>query len=131
MKRARTPVRSEILAYSEKIMAAKCLFEGKWTLQVLSAIRFEPVRMSQLNRFIPAASKKALRANLKSLEASRIIVRRDLSRTVLHVEYDLTTDMRHSVCALLDHLAAWGEFYSTDRAISGNDTTARESHDEL
>jgi DNA-binding HxlR family transcriptional regulator len=65
--------------------------------------------LSQLTRLAPAASKKGLRANLRSLESSHIVVRRDLSDSVLHVEYDFEDSVRESVCSLLDHLAAWGD----------------------
>jgi len=56
---------------------AKCLdqvgrtmkvLRGKWTVQILCALLNGPVRLSQLRRLIPAASKKALTANLRSLE---------------------------------------------------------------
>lgn len=45
----------------------------------------ELVRLSQLTRLIPGASKKALRAALRNLELARIISRRDLSDLVLHL----------------------------------------------
>jgi hypothetical protein len=67
---------------------AKCLdqvaltikvLQGKCTVQVLCTLLDGPVRLSQLRRLIPAASKKALTANLRSLEKLHLIVRRDLS----------------------------------------------------
>jgi len=85
------------------------MLQGKWTLQILCAMRTEPVRLSQLTRLFPAASKKALRASLRSLEMAGIVVRRDMSGLVLHVEYDFADDMRTTICSLLDHLARWGE----------------------
>ena len=69
--------------------------------------------MSLLMRLIPTASKKALRANLRALESAEIVVRKDLSDTLLHVEYDFAEDTRDIVWALLDHLAAWGEILQT------------------
>jgi DNA-binding HxlR family transcriptional regulator len=44
---------------------------------ILYAMRTEPVRLSQLMRFIPSASKKAHRASLRELEAAEIVVRHD------------------------------------------------------
>jgi len=78
-------------------------------------MRTDPVRLSQLTRLIPRASKKALRASLRDLELAHIIVRRDLSDMVLHVEYDFADDMRQTICDLLDHLARWGELIEKSR----------------
>ena len=83
------------------------LLQGKWTLQILFAMRDRPVRLSELKRAMPSASKKALTSSLRSLEAGGIIVRRDLSDTLLHVEYSLSKDKGTSIIALLNHIIAW------------------------
>ena len=83
------------------------LLQGKWTIEILCATCEHPVRLSELNRGIPFASKKALTASLRSLEASRLVLRRDLSGSVLHVEYELAPSMRDSLVALLDYPAEW------------------------
>jgi DNA-binding HxlR family transcriptional regulator len=67
-------------------------------------------RLSELKRAIPAASNNALAANLRSLEVARIVLRRDLSNSVLHVEYALSDTMREPLIALLDHLAEWSNY---------------------
>jgi DNA-binding HxlR family transcriptional regulator len=71
-------------------------------------MRGRPVRLSELRREIPLASKKALTARLRFLEASQIILRRDLSGSLLHVEYTLTDSIRQPLISLLDDLAEWG-----------------------
>jgi DNA-binding HxlR family transcriptional regulator len=91
--------------------AAAVLFQSKWRVQILCALRSGPVRLGQLARLIPGASKKMLTQNLRQLEACGIIVRKDMSGVVLHVEYDLAVRTRESVCVLLDHLAEWGDLY--------------------
>jgi DNA-binding HxlR family transcriptional regulator len=83
--------------------------EGKWKLQILSAMCGGPVRLSQLTRLLPAASKKALRASLRELESAQIVVRRDLSDTMLHVEYDFATGVREDFSALFEFLKQWEE----------------------
>lgn len=83
----------------------------------------ESVRLSQLKRLIPLASKKALVASLRALEINRIIVRRNLSNTVLHVEYDMEQSMREALGPLLDSLAGWGHFYEDD--VIGTSEVAR------
>lgn len=93
------------------------ILQGKWTLHILCAMREKPVRLSQLTRLIPSASKKALRAGLRDLEAAEIVVRRDLSNNVLHVEYDFADEMREAMCALLDQLVEWGEAMGSQRMV--------------
>jgi DNA-binding HxlR family transcriptional regulator len=90
------------------------LLQGKWTVQILCAMRARPVRLSELKREIPSASKKALTASLRSLEAARVVLRRDLSSSVLHVEYELADAMREPLVGLLDHLAEWGKLYDSE-----------------
>ena len=88
--------------------AVGVLFQSKWKVQILCAMRSEPIRLGQLARLIPGASKKMLTQNLRQLEADGIVIRKDLSDLVLHIEYELDESTREGVCALLDHLATWG-----------------------
>jgi DNA-binding HxlR family transcriptional regulator len=67
-----------------------------------------PVRLGQLGRLIPSASKKVLIENLRELESHGLIVRKDLSGTIRHVEYDFTEVMRPAMTQILDHLAEFG-----------------------
>lgn len=85
------------------------LLEGKWSLAILCALRDGPVRMGQLKRLLPSASKKAIRQRLRELEEARLVVRTDLSHRVLHIEYDLASDMRPTISELLEDLANWGD----------------------
>lgn len=101
--------------------AAAVLFQAKWRVEILCAMRSGPVRVGQLSRLIPGASKKMLAHNLRRLEADGIVVRRDMSETVLHVEYDFNHESKEEVCSLLDHLAQWGRLYATSRAIRSED----------
>jgi len=101
--------------------AAAVLFQAKWRVEILCAMRSGPVRIGQLSRVIPRASKKMLTQNLRQLEADGIVVRHDMSEVVLHVEYDFDPEVREEVCSLLDHLAHWGRFYATSRATSSED----------
>jgi len=91
--------------------AHNVLFQGKWKVLILCAMRSAPIRLGQLTRMIPGASKKMLAQNLRKLEADGIVVRKDLTDLVLHVEYDLDDSVRETVCELLDRLARWGEVH--------------------
>src|ERR1700677_1071984 len=98
-------------------IAVALLFQNKWRVQTLCALRSGPVRLGQLARLIPGASKKMLTQNLRQLEACGIIIRKDMSEVVLHVEYDLAVRTRDSVCVLLDHRADWGDLYTKNPQI--------------
>jgi DNA-binding HxlR family transcriptional regulator len=89
------------------------LFEGKWKIHILWAMRTQPVRLSTLRRLYPTASKKALRAGLRDLEEAQIVVRHDLTDVLLHVEYQMVDEMRGATCDLLNGLAAFGQTMET------------------
>lgn len=91
------------------------LFHGKWRIQILCAMRSGPVRLGQLARILPKASKKMLTQNLRELESSGVVVRKDLSDVVLHIEYELREDKKDDLFALLDHLSQWGGTYLKDQ----------------
>ncbi|WP_390891598.1 winged helix-turn-helix transcriptional regulator [Edaphobacter flagellatus] len=90
------------------VFSIDTLLRGKWQVHILFALRQGPVRIGQLGRLIPGASKKVLAESLRKLEARGIVVRRDLSDLILHVEYELHPDVRVSLGSLLDQLSAWG-----------------------
>jgi DNA-binding HxlR family transcriptional regulator len=96
------------IAYTKSVSSVAELLQGKWTVEILCAMCERPVRLSELRREIPLASKKALTARLRFLEVSQIVLRRDLSGSVLHVEYTLTDTIREPLMSLLDGLAQWG-----------------------
>ena len=94
-------------ADSERMGEVVELLAGKWTVEILCTIRYGPVRLSQLRRSIPHASKKALTARLRRLQDANVVIRTDLSGSVLHVEYDFAENMRKDVASLLDYLMEW------------------------
>lgn len=104
----RTP---SVAGVKRAALASDLLFHGKWKLQVLWVMRSGPVRLGQLARRIPGASKKVLTQNLRELEAGGVIIRTDLSDVVLHVEYALNPDLHEAVCNLLGQLGDWGDRY--------------------
>jgi DNA-binding HxlR family transcriptional regulator len=59
----------------------------------------------------PSASKKVLTENLRDLEASGLVVRRDFSSTVRHIEYDFCEAMRPAMNLILDHLGELGDYH--------------------
>ncbi len=112
------------IAYTKRVSIVAELLQGKWTVELLCAIRERPVRFSELRREIPLAFKKALTARLRFLEASQIILRRDLSGSVLHVEYTLTDSIREPLISLLDGLAEWGASHLAANFLQATSTAS-------
>jgi DNA-binding HxlR family transcriptional regulator len=77
-------------------------------------MRNGPIRLGQLGRLIPSASKKVLAENLRKLKSSGLIVRTDLSSHVLRVEYALAERFKASTHELLGYLSAWGQAYKEE-----------------
>lgn len=96
------------------------LVQGKWKIHILCAIRTGPVRLGQLRRELHHASKKVLTQNLRELEDSGLVLRRDLGGSVRHVEYDFSDEMRPRIHSMLDHLADFGEKFGSPRVTSEN-----------
>ncbi len=94
-------------SYVKRVSLVIGLLNGKWTIQILCAMRDRPMRLSGLRRAIPTASKKALTASLRRLEAEGFVLRRDMSGVVLRVEYEITEHVRGPIIALLDSLSEW------------------------
>jgi hypothetical protein len=59
---------------------------------------------------IPTASKKALTANLRSLETLQLILRRDPSNSVLQVKYEIAEAARTPLAALVSQLAGFPKY---------------------
>lgn len=94
----------------DQVARTMTVLRGKWTVQILCALLDGPVRLSELRRLIPTASKKALTANLRSLEKLNLILRRDLSSSVLHVEYEVAEPTRAPLTALVDQLSRFQNY---------------------
>ena len=97
--------RSEIVSSAE---AALCLVRGKWKITILANMLDGPMRLGQLRRLIPRASKKVLVQQLHELEKDGIIERTDLSGKIKHVEYAISDPLGDEVVNLLGLLSDWG-----------------------
>jgi len=109
-------MRDKSVEYSCAAELGVCLLQGKWRVQILCILREGPIRLGQLGRLIPSASKKVLAENLGKLHAAGLIVRNDLSSHILHVEYDLAEPMKAATYELLDQLAKWGDVYEASNS---------------
>lgn len=88
------------------------LLQGKWKLRILPQLQHGPLRLSQLRKLFPEASKKMLTQHLREMEEDGIVVRSDLSGRRRHVEYTLETSFGLAVLHLIGTLADWGSQYA-------------------
>lgn len=92
----------------EPVQAAIALIQGKWKIGILSRLQQGPLRLSQLRRLFPGASKKMLTQHLREMEKDGLIVRSDRSAKVRHVEYSLSASLGSAVLRLIGTLEQWG-----------------------
>ena len=110
-------------ADDESIQAAIALIHGKWKIGILIRLRHGPLRLSQLCRMLPGASKKMLTQRLREMEEDGLVVRSDRSTKVRHVEYSLATPLGLSTLRLIDALAQWGRQHKS--ASSARESSTR------
>ena len=83
------------------------LLQGKWKLRILTQLKHGPIRLSQLRKMFPGASKKMLTQHLREMEHDGIVVRSDLSNRRRHVEYSLEKPLGVAVLHLINTLTEW------------------------
>ena len=110
-KKTAPPLREK--AASESCRSTFCYaasqLQGKWRVAILYVLRGGPVRLGELSRLLPEASKKVLIAELKRLVLAGLVIRRDLTgnKTVRHVEYRLAKPIEVVTGRLLQQLEEW------------------------
>ena len=92
------------------------LIQGKWKTRILSRLQHGPVRLSELRRMFPEASKKMLTQHLREMERDGLVIRKDLSGRLLHVEYFLSDSLGFAVLHLISTLTKWGREHLRDEA---------------
>jgi DNA-binding HxlR family transcriptional regulator len=103
-------------AEEEPVQAAIALIQGKWKIGILSRLQHGPLRLSQLRRLFPGASKKMLTQQLREMEKDGLVVRSDQSAKVRHVEYSLSASLGSDVLRLIGTLAQWGKQHKPDHS---------------
>jgi DNA-binding HxlR family transcriptional regulator len=84
------------------------LIQGKWKVGILSSLKRGPVRLSQLRRMFPQASKKTLGQHLHEIEKDGFIIRTDLDGRLRHMEYSLSDSCGFAVLPVVNTLTEWG-----------------------
>jgi len=111
-RQKRVAVRPDAESAEERIaQLAINLIHGKWKTRILSRLQHGPVRLSELRRMFPEASKKMLTQHLREMERDGLVVRNDLSGRLRHVEYFLSDSMGFAVLHLISTLTKWGREY--------------------
>lgn len=95
------------------------LIQGKWKTRVLFQLRYGPVRMTQLRKMLPEASKKMLTQHLREMEQDGLVVRNDFSGKLRHVEYSLSHSLGFAALRLISTLATWGREHRPDDLALG------------
>ena len=90
-------------------LAAMSLIYGKWKTRILSRLENGPIRLGELHRMFPQATKKMLAQHLRELERDGIVIRKDLSDRVLRVEYLLSDPDGIAILRLIVMLRDWGD----------------------
>jgi DNA-binding HxlR family transcriptional regulator len=65
--------------------------------------------MGELRRILPQGSKKMLAQHLREMERDGLVVRKNLSGRVLHVEYSLSQSGGYAALHLISMLQDWSD----------------------
>lgn len=81
---------------------------GKWRLPIIIAIKHGNKRFKDIKAFVPKITNRVLSAELKILEANKLIKRTVYDDYPISVEYTIT-EYVDTVKALVKIMGAWGE----------------------
>lgn len=98
-----------LIEYDPEICPVRHVLDGigdKWTILVLTSLKAQSLRFSELRRAIPDVSQRMLTVTLRKLERDGYVTRTVTPSTPPRVDYALT-DMGRSLCEKLAPLAAW------------------------
>jgi DNA-binding HxlR family transcriptional regulator len=83
------------------------LIGAKWKMLILYHLCHGPRRFGELRRLLPGISEKMLIQDLRQMQASNLLVRKDYQQVPPKVEYSITPFGR-SLGRSLAPLCAWG-----------------------
>jgi len=87
------------------------LIHGKWKTRILARLQHGPARLGELRRLLPQASKKMLAQHLREMERDGLVMRKNLSGRVLHVEYSLSESGGYAALHLISMLQYWSNMH--------------------
>lgn len=80
---------------------------GKWKLPIIIAIKHGNHRFKDIKEFVPKITNRVLSAELKSLEANKLITRTVYDTSSITVEYKIT-EYALSVKEVVNTMGDWG-----------------------
>ena len=87
------------------------LINGKYKMTILyTLMEFGVVRFNEMQKYIGSISYKTLSANLKELEADKLVHREEYPQIPPKVEYSLT-ERGKSLIPILDSMCEWGDLH--------------------
>jgi DNA-binding HxlR family transcriptional regulator len=84
------------------------LIGGKWKMLILYHLCRGPRRFGELRRLLPGISEKMLIQDLRQMEVSGLLLRKDYQEVPPKVEYSVTPFGRE-LGKLMAPLSAWGD----------------------
>ncbi|WP_026706598.1 winged helix-turn-helix transcriptional regulator [Flavobacterium soli] len=81
---------------------------GKWRLPIIIAIKHGNHRFKDIKDFVPKITNRVLSAELKSLEANKLITRTVYDTSPILVEYKIT-EYALTVKEVVTTMGEWGE----------------------
>lgn len=94
--------------YNVPVEATLEVIGGKWKVVILCLLKEDEKRFSELQRAMPAITKKMLSQQLRELEKDGIINRKVYNVVPPKVEYSLTEE-GESLKGILNMMCAWGD----------------------
>ncbi len=97
------------IEYDPEICPVRHVLDGigdKWTILLLTALKPQSARFSELRRAIPDISQRMLTVTLRKLERDGFLNRTVTPTVPARVDYALT-DLGHSLVGALSPLAKW------------------------
>ncbi len=86
------------------------LISDKWKILIIRDLRQGPKRFGELKNSIGQISQKVLTANLRQMEADRLLTREVFAEVPPRVEYTLT-ELGYSLESVLSAMEIWGVEY--------------------
>ncbi|WP_339811977.1 helix-turn-helix domain-containing protein [uncultured Imperialibacter sp.] len=89
------------------VAATLAIIGGRWKVLILYQLASGTKRFGEIAVRIPGISRKVLTEQLKELEKSKLVVRKQYKEIPPRVEYTLT-DLSKGLTPIFDEIAIWG-----------------------
>lgn len=91
-------------------VTAQKLIQGKWAILIIKHLSDGPIRFNKLQKMMPKMTHSTLSLQLKQLEASGLVLRKQYETMPPKVEYSLT-EIGLAFKPVLNEIEKWGTLY--------------------